>query len=258
MSLQSVTARISFIQNRIGNNSNSSPSSEFEGLLSDVQRHAAVSPIEADSIDTDAASSYSASLLQSQQSELIALLGGGPSDASVANLGSMTSSFGDLQDLLEILGAPVSAPAPAISETAPASNASVIDGYEIGSGFGMRVHPISGVERFHSGVDIGAPTGTAVKSLAQGVVTFAGDRGGYGNLVVVDHGNGYESRYAHQSELGVETGDTVAPGQMLGLVGSTGQSTGPHLHFELRLNGDAIDPTELLVATGMTKRGETG
>jgi murein DD-endopeptidase MepM/ murein hydrolase activator NlpD len=113
------------------------------------------------------------------------------------------------------------------------------------SGFGYRTHPITGVRRLHAGVDIGAPTGTPIVAAADGRVTFAGWRGGYGKTVLIDHGN-LVTLYAHQSAVGVRAGQTVRRGETIGRVGSTGQSTGPHLHFEVRVNGRPRDPLPYL------------
>ncbi len=112
------------------------------------------------------------------------------------------------------------------------------------SGFGMRVHPVLGYARMHSGVDIAAPSGTPVGSAAAGIVAFAGWSGGYGNLVVVDHGDGLATAYAHLSRTAVRTGQSVSQGQEIGNVGCTGLCTGPHLHFEVRVNGQPVDPMQ--------------
>lgn len=112
----------------------------------------------------------------------------------------------------------------------------------VGSGYGNRVHPITGEHRLHAGVDIAAPEGTPIVAAADGVVTFAGRRGGYGLLVEVEHADGSTTRYAHQSRIAVSVGDRVTAGARLGDVGSTGMSTGPHLHFELRVDGSPVDP----------------
>jgi murein DD-endopeptidase MepM/ murein hydrolase activator NlpD len=117
-----------------------------------------------------------------------------------------------------------------------------IPGYHIGSAFGMRHHPILGISRLHADGDIGAPSGTEIHAPADGVVLFAGERGGYGNCVVIDHGNSLGTLYGHQSEIEVEVGDVVQRGDIIGRVGSTGLSTGPHLHFETRLKGVPVDP----------------
>lgn len=115
------------------------------------------------------------------------------------------------------------------------------------SRFGARVHPILGTWRQHSGVDLAAATGTPVTAPSPGVVVAAQWWGGYGLFVAIDHGKGMQTRYGHLSALAVAYGQQVNAGQVLGYVGSTGNSTGPHLHYEMRLNGQPLDP---LSATG--------
>jgi murein DD-endopeptidase MepM/ murein hydrolase activator NlpD len=117
----------------------------------------------------------------------------------------------------------------------------------LSSRFGARYHPILGGWRQHSGVDLAAATGTPVTAPSPGVVVAAQWWGGYGLLVAIDHGKGVQTRYGHLSQLAVYPGQQIAMGQVLGYVGSTGQSTGPHLHYEMRLNGQPLDP---LRATG--------
>ena len=119
---------------------------------------------------------------------------------------------------------------------------------EVGSAHGMRRHPIHGDVRMHDGVDIGATTGTPIHAFAGGTVTFAGPRGGYGNVVIVEHPGGLETRYAHQSAIDVAVGQRVEAGQVVGRVGATGTATGPHLHFELRRDGASVDPGPYLPA----------
>jgi murein DD-endopeptidase MepM/ murein hydrolase activator NlpD len=114
------------------------------------------------------------------------------------------------------------------------------------SAFGERVDPIDGTRRRHAGVDLAAPIGTPVRAVKDGVVRFAGDRGGYGNIVIVDHGDGTETRYAHCHTLDVKAGQAVRAGQDIATVGNTGRSTGPHLHFEFRVRGAATDPSAFL------------
>ncbi len=116
----------------------------------------------------------------------------------------------------------------------------------ISSEFGSRFHPIDKKTKFHTGVDIAVPRGTSVGSAADGVVTFAGRKGGYGNVVIVEHADGRTTFYAHCDKLLVEKGQTVSVGQEIAKSGSTGKSTGPHLHFEVRENGKPIDPLEFL------------
>jgi murein DD-endopeptidase MepM/ murein hydrolase activator NlpD len=114
------------------------------------------------------------------------------------------------------------------------------------SRFGPRTHPITGQLRPHNGIDIAAPTGMSIRAAAGGTVSFAGPRGGYGNTVVVDHPDGTQTLYAHAHTIGVRTGDSISPGQAIATVGSTGQSTAPHLHFELRRQGEPVDPAPYL------------
>lgn len=121
----------------------------------------------------------------------------------------------------------------------------------VSSGYGMRFHPVHGGMRPHLGVDFAAPTGTPVRTVGDGVVEFAGWQGGYGNIIVVQHRNNQATAYAHLSGIQVQKGQKVEQGQTIGLVGSTGVSTGPHLHFEFRDAGVHRDP--LIIA----KEGET-
>lgn len=112
----------------------------------------------------------------------------------------------------------------------------------ISSIFGVRIDPVYGGGAVHEGLDIANDIGTNVMATAAGIVTFAGYDGGYGNLVEIDHGNGFVTRYGHNSVLLVSTGMTVQQGQSIALMGSTGKSTGPHLHYEVRVNGVPTDP----------------
>lgn len=110
------------------------------------------------------------------------------------------------------------------------------------SGFGWRIHPILGRRIFHTGIDIAAPSGTPIWAADAGKVIYATWVSGYGNTVALDHGRGISTLYAHQSSIAVGYGQTVTKGQVIGYVGSTGYSTGPHLHFEVRVNGSPVDP----------------
>ncbi len=114
------------------------------------------------------------------------------------------------------------------------------------SGFGPRVHPIFGTVRSHNGVDLDGNTGDRVRAARSGEVILAGERGGFGNTIVIYHGLGYSTLYGHLSRVEVSVGQNVASGDRIGAVGSTGWSTGPHLHFELRIDGKAVDPTPYL------------
>lgn len=116
----------------------------------------------------------------------------------------------------------------------------------ISSGYGYRTHPISGRWTMHKGVDIASPVGASVVAAKSGVVTFAGPLGGYGNLVVVEHPDGYATRYAHCSRLLVLRGQKVRQGEPIARVGDTGYTTGPHLHFEVWRDDSAIDPVTVL------------
>ena len=117
---------------------------------------------------------------------------------------------------------------------------------EITSGFGYRMHPILGYQKFHSGLDFGSDSGSTIRSAAAGVVIYGQWYGGYGNTVIVDHGSGFTTLYGHAEGFYVAEGATVQKGQPIAAVGSTGLSTGPHLHFEVRQNGEPIDPVPYL------------
>ena len=128
----------------------------------------------------------------------------------------------------------------------------------IRSGFGWRVHPILGYRRLHTGVDYAAPRMTPIMAAGNGVVEKAGPTSGYGNFVLLRHTNGYETGYGHQSRFakGIVPGARVRQGQIIGYVGSTGLSTGPHLHFEIRVNGSPVDPLRIRLPRGRVLEGE--
>ncbi|GAA5175401.1 hypothetical protein GCM10025771_07450 [Niveibacterium umoris] len=121
-----------------------------------------------------------------------------------------------------------------------------IEGVEIGSTFGNRVDPITRRLAFHAGLDFTADPGTSIHAAAGGVVAFAGWNSDFGWVVELDHGNGLMTRYAHASKLLVKTGQVIEPGQEISRVGSTGRSTGPHLHFEVIRDGEYVDPRDYL------------
>lgn len=121
-----------------------------------------------------------------------------------------------------------------------------IKGGWISSYFGKRSDPFTGKKSYHKGVDFAAKRGTKVHSAASGIVIWSGYRGAYGNTLVVDHGNGYTTRYAHNKKLLVKEGDRVEKGQLIALMGSTGRSTAPHVHFEVRKNDVPVNPLSYL------------
>ena len=124
----------------------------------------------------------------------------------------------------------------------------VIGEVEFTSGFGVRSDPFLGRPAMHTGLDFRASMGDPVRATANGKVASSGWAGGYGRMVEIDHGNGLSTRYGHLSEINVKVGDPIKIGQVIGAVGSTGRSTGPHLHYETRIDGDAVDPQKFLRA----------
>jgi murein DD-endopeptidase MepM/ murein hydrolase activator NlpD len=123
--------------------------------------------------------------------------------------------------------------------------------YDLTSTFGTRLDPFTRSLAQHSGIDFRAPTGTPVRAVAAGKIVEAGPNGGYGRMVEIDHGFGITTRYAHLSAITVNEGDTIARGAVLGHVGSTGRSTGPHLHYEVRIDDDATDPMRYVRAQSL-------
>jgi murein DD-endopeptidase MepM/ murein hydrolase activator NlpD len=116
----------------------------------------------------------------------------------------------------------------------------------LSSRYGTRIDPFSGKQEQHKGIDIAGKEGSDVLALGDGIVIWSGKRSGYGNLIEVDHGNGYVTRYAHNRELLAQAGDTVRKGQPVALMGSTGRSTGPHVHIEVLRDGKQVNPTKYL------------
>ena len=132
-----------------------------------------------------------------------------------------------------------------------------VPGYStITSGYGMRIHPIFNVYRLHTGVDIGAPTGTPIIAVNDGIITLTTYSSSYGNYVMLDHGGGVVTLYAHGSKILVEEGQEVKKGDPIMLVGSTGWSTGPHLHFEVRIDGQTYDPLPYITSNKMPSTNE--
>jgi murein DD-endopeptidase MepM/ murein hydrolase activator NlpD len=151
--------------------------------------------------------------------------------ASVSVVTSEVERFGMLRRVA--LRLPLSRPIPAAPISSP---------------FGVRADPFLGTPAMHTGVDFEVPAGNLARATADGTVTMAGYDGGYGNMVEVDHGNGITTRYGHLSQIDVKVGEVVSKGTVLGHTGSTGRSTGPHLHYEIRVDGDPIDPMRYINA----------
>jgi murein DD-endopeptidase MepM/ murein hydrolase activator NlpD len=124
----------------------------------------------------------------------------------------------------------------------------VVGEIEFTSGFGVRMDPFVGRPAMHTGLDFRASMGDPVRATANGKVVSAGWSGGYGRMVEIDHGNGLSTRYGHLSAINVSVGQSIKIGQVVGEVGSTGRSTGPHLHYETRIDGEAVDPQKFLRA----------
>ncbi len=141
-------------------------------------------------------------------------------------------------------------PAAVSANTAPTVSGPIAFNFpvrgRISSGFGNRFHPIDKITKFHTGLDIAVPKGTRVDAAAEGTVVFAGPKGGYGNLVIIRHPDGKETRYGHLQKILVNEGESVTSRQQIALSGSTGKSTGPHLHFEIRENGEILNPLKYL------------
>jgi len=190
-------------------------------------------------------------------------------DTGVVELGRALSAgggFGLAEALLEVFERQIVTPSsdaqvsahPTTAVTPPTiadlSRESVVPA-PVNSTFGWRMDPISGRPRFHSGIDIAAAYGSSVESAGAGRVVFAGLQGGYGETIVIDHGTGRQTRYAHLSERLVTPGDEVQAGQLIGRAGQSGRSTGPHLHFEVLVNGRPVDPQAPLPA-GLEASGD--
>ena len=174
----------------------------------------------------------------------------GEYDETAASLQSVSSEISSLE-AQRAAAARAAAAAKASSgySTAPAAKSSAAGQFiwpttvrTITSPYGYRYHPISGTYKFHSGIDIGASYGSPVYAAASGVATRSYDSGGFGNYVTINHGNGYTTLYGHMSSVIVSTGQQVSQGQVIGYVGSTGASTGPHLHYNVYYNGSLTNP----------------
>lgn len=170
----------------------------------------------------------------------IAQIAGGPPIALPAQMGTAVAG-GAFASLVNAAFGPQTGPA-----LSGAARMQMPVAGEITSPFGDRKNPMGPGDDFHPGLDIAAEEGTPIAAAAAGRVVSAGPDGGYGNLIVVDDGNGVTTRYGHCSQIFARVGDSVAPGQTIGAVGSTGHSTGPHLHFEVRVGDTPVDPQQFL------------
>ena len=175
---------------------------------------------------------------------------GNPLGTSAANTDSPSRTFGILHDLLDGLGARLDTVRKGV-ETRQALAAATPSIWPLVSGwltssFGSRSDPVTGEPEQHAGLDISADRGTPVHATADGTVEAAGYNGGYGNCILLDHGFGITTRYGHLSGYAVSTGQTVKRGQVIGYVGSTGHTTGAHLHYEILMNGEPVNPLRLL------------
>lgn len=184
----------------------------------------------------------------------IITIGSGPASGSISLVSAPAQSAIVVSRAADALGAPIDLAHPSLMARARTGEGGAggtvfgrPDRLPLGramltSRFGMRAHPMLGVRRAHAGIDLAAPTGTPVFATGAGRVTAANWQGGYGLLVSVNHGAGLQTRYAHLSGIAVRSGQNVKAGDLIGTVGSTGRSTGPHLHYELRRNGQAVNP----------------
>ena len=128
----------------------------------------------------------------------------------------------------------------------PPSACPLTSDYKLTASYGPMLHPVTKVKRHHRGIDWGAPLGTPVQAAGAGTVLEAGDKGNYGNCIIIVHDEVYQTLYAHLQTIDVAVGDKVAAGQLIGQVGNTGASTGPHLHYEVLKNGEAVNPADYL------------
>lgn len=177
-------------------------------------------------------------------------------DDAVTMLTALTNSGVQLVGLAPGAGGQACALTPGLVSTAGWTRPAI---GRVASRYGYRIHPISGDRRLHTGTDIAATANTPIYAAATGIVVRAGPAGGYGNLIVIDHGSGVVTRYAHMYAQGilVAIGSPVQAGQQIGLIGSAGQSTGPHLHYEIQIGGQFTDPEPFMTCRGAPLTGTT-
>lgn len=147
-------------------------------------------------------------------------------------------------------------PAPRLSVSIPSRMP--VEGVKLTSGFGMRNHPVLRQRRHHNGIDLAAPAGTPIYATADGLVSEAKRFSSYGNYVEIQHGSALETRFAHLQSYTVRAGDTVKKGDLIGYVGSTGRSTGPHLHYEVRVDGEPVNPLPYMITELALNEDEEG
>lgn len=161
-------------------------------------------------------------------------------------LGDADSEFSSLFSGWEAIDRAGTRSAPVASHIAIPSRMP-LDSAKLTSDYGMRVHPVLGGRRAHQGIDLASPVGTPIYATADGIVAKAQWFGGYGNYIQIEHGADLETRYGHLSQYAVTAGQRVRKGDLIGYVGSTGRSTGPHLHYEVRVAGQAVNPVPYMV-----------
>lgn len=186
---------------------------------------AEVEPARADAATQEAAEQTAIASIQAQKADF------------EEELASLQAASDSISSRLRAIGSTPGSPGPCAARPVPGA---------VVSPFGPRFHPILHYTRMHTGDDMSAGTGTPIRACRAGTVVISGGQGGYGNAVVIDHGGNMATLYAHQSRIVAPVGATVAAGDVIGYVGSTGMSTGPHLHFEVRLSGNPVDPASYL------------
>ncbi|MFC3100258.1 M23 family metallopeptidase [Altererythrobacter lauratis] len=171
--------------------------------------------------------------------------------------GDLFASWGELANGGQVTTSGTIIAAPRLGVSIPSR--APLDNMTLTSSYGMRTHPVLGGRRQHNGIDLAAPTGTPVYATADGRVSMAQWYSSYGNYVQIEHGGSLQTRYAHLSAYTVSDGDMVRKGDLIGYVGSTGRSTGPHLHYEVRVDNVAVDPTPYMMPQyAELRRGEGG
>lgn len=173
-------------------------------------------------------------------------------DAQTTTITGGDTQFSDLFARWEALdGEDEIAPAPTPTVSIPSRMP--LDSARLSSGYGMRTHPVLGGRRGHNGIDLAAPTGTPIYATADGIVSRADRFSSYGLYISIEHGAQLQTRFAHMSRLAVAAGDEVKKGDVIGYVGSTGRSTGPHLHYEVRIDGRPVNPMPYMAETEAQK-----